>query len=193
MYECKVHYGQNTLSLNLGYFKCATNLSECTSISFGFVSVFKIFFSHLLFLFLKCCRYLLLLHLLEWSWPLPYPSLPSTHKHTPYLHFFPMLLLSAYSSFVIIHLPVICLSFSPGEMVQGELSPQPELTVLPAAGLSWCCWEDHSVGRGERHSSLWDPGTCQTHPGWELDCTAGHQLLVFLIEAPQWRFTLKGF
>ncbi len=40
---------------------------------------------------------------------------------------------------------VLCLV---GEMVQGKLLPQPELSLLSAAGFRGRLWEDHSVGCG---------------------------------------------
>lgn len=46
---------------------------------------------------------------------------------------------------------VLCLV---GEMVQGKLLPQPELSLLSAAGFRRCLGEDHSVGCGQRHCPL---------------------------------------
>lgn len=60
---------------------------------------------------------------------------------------------------------VLCLV---GEMVQGKLLPQLELSLLSSAGFRRCLGEDHSVGCGQRHCPLWDPGALQTYPGWEI-------------------------
>lgn len=62
----------------------------------------------------------------------------------------------------------VCLCGSVGEMVEGKLLPQPELAILSASGLGRCLREDHSVGRGEWHSPLWNPRALQTYPGYEI-------------------------